>query len=805
MAIYHLTVKTGSRKGGQSAKAKADYICRVGKYANDNAEVLHIEHGNMPDFAVHNAGLYWDAADLYERANGRLFKEVEFSLPLELTLDQQRSLVAEFAAYLTNEERLPFTLAIHAGGGSNPHCHLMISERKNDDIERPATQWFRRYNGPNKDGGAQKSESLKPKDWLDNTREAWSKHANAALKNAGHDDISIDHRTLRAQGIERLPTIHFGANVIEMEARGIRTARGDEALNIEKTNAKIFDLQKYREALANQIDRIGTKYDDRNRKTRPDITVMALRRSGRSTQQSLPNMQTRLQFFEEKYNRESERGDRSTTKYQSSKKGDLLRVFQLLDERSYLSLRATRAAEFSGGIAANECIREAEARAGHRRPSSGNRAASSSYGQADRRSTAADRGSRAGQPTTGHRLAEEAAASQFRMGGSGEVNEPSSERAGRSERDSKQGSAGLELEALGGGIGSFSDAYGSPADRIVALAQTQSDDNGGGGNVAAIKAKLKTDRTLQAVYRQLKAMNCQSYDIGIRDANTGLIMNRVWSAQEIMENTDWLKRMNAQGNDVYVRPAEQVSHGLVLVDDLSSDDIEAMKIEGREPALVIETSPKNFQVWVKVADSVPADQRGAIAQQLANEYDADKASADSRHYGRLAGFTNRKDKYSSRQGYQPWVLCRESSGKAATAGPDLVQQVTQELDAKAQKLEQGRRLEVIETAVQQGRRSVADEYKSEMRGLLKRFGDDLSKCDFIAAMNLAEKGRGTHEIAQAMAEFSPELATRKKGHEDDYINRTMQKVMELPRVQYARAELAEKAAKPRTKGPSLGF
>ncbi|MBJ4464386.1 relaxation protein, partial [Salmonella enterica subsp. enterica serovar Derby] len=49
MAIYHLTAKTGSRSGGQSAKAKADYIQREGKYARDMDEVLHAESGHMPE------------------------------------------------------------------------------------------------------------------------------------------------------------------------------------------------------------------------------------------------------------------------------------------------------------------------------------------------------------------------------------------------------------------------------------------------------------------------------------------------------------------------------------------------------------------------------------------------------------------------------------------------------------------------------------------------------------------------------------------------------------------------------------
>lgn len=204
MAIYHLTAKTGSRNGGQSAKAKADYIQREGRYSRDRAEVLHTQSGHLPEWAERPAD-YWDAADLYERANGRLFKEVEFALPVELTLDQQRELVDEFARHLTEGERLPYTLAIHAGKGENPHCHLMISERKNDGIKRPADQWFKRHNAKQPErGGAQKSESLKPKGWLEQTREAWADHANRALERAGHD-ARIDHRTLEAQGIERLP------------------------------------------------------------------------------------------------------------------------------------------------------------------------------------------------------------------------------------------------------------------------------------------------------------------------------------------------------------------------------------------------------------------------------------------------------------------------------------------------------------------------------------------------------------------------------------------------------------------------
>ncbi|WP_373870935.1 DNA-primase RepB domain-containing protein, partial [Aeromonas caviae] len=44
----------------------------------------------------------------------------------------------------------------------------------------------------------------------------------------------------------------------------------------------------------------------------------------------------------------------------------------------------------------------------------------------------------------------------------------------------------------------------------------------------------------------------------------------------------------------------------------------------------------------------PLCSAGAFARRLAREYDADPASADSHHYGRLAGFTNQKPKHTTK-------------------------------------------------------------------------------------------------------------------------------------------------------------
>ena len=174
--VYHLKAGFGSRSGGQSARAKSDYIEREGRYEKDGEELEHKEHGNMPEWAEDDPGKYWEAADEHERANGRLYSEVQFALPKELSEKERRELAGEFAERVCSRERLPYTLAIHRGGanGENPHAHLMFSERGHDGIERSAEQWFKRYNAkaPEK-GGARKSRAAKAGDWLEKTREAW--------------------------------------------------------------------------------------------------------------------------------------------------------------------------------------------------------------------------------------------------------------------------------------------------------------------------------------------------------------------------------------------------------------------------------------------------------------------------------------------------------------------------------------------------------------------------------------------------------------------------------------------------------
>ena len=290
MAIYHLNVKTGTRIGGQSARAKSDYIGRDGKYKADGEELEYKESGNMPEWAEDDPRQYWAAADEHERANGRLYREVEFALPRELNERERHEVASSFAKNLTGEERLPYTLAVHRGGqdGGNPHAHLMFSERINDGIERSAEQWFKRYNAqePEK-GGARKSTSTKPRDWLEQTREDWADQANEALDRAGRHE-RINEASLETQYFEaaeagderemarlnREPGVHIGPHNVARAERGEDLDRVAEAGDAEARRG-IQLIEGALEFMERQIRELTERIAERVRETweqnRPSI------------------------------------------------------------------------------------------------------------------------------------------------------------------------------------------------------------------------------------------------------------------------------------------------------------------------------------------------------------------------------------------------------------------------------------------------------------------------------------------------------------------------------------------------------
>lgn len=221
MAIFHCSVKVGSRSAGKSAVASSCY--REGKkivdertgeihdYSrkNDVIESLTLIPSNAPD-KFKDSSVLWNTVEHSEkRKDAQLFREVEVALPRELSHAKNKALTLEYVNENFVSKGMCATVSFHESKSENPHAHIMLTTRSVDQ-----------------DGFGKKNRNWNDRALVENWRESWSESVNKQLKNNGIDQ-SIDHRSFERQGIERLPTVHLGHVAHAMEKSGRQSERGD--------------------------------------------------------------------------------------------------------------------------------------------------------------------------------------------------------------------------------------------------------------------------------------------------------------------------------------------------------------------------------------------------------------------------------------------------------------------------------------------------------------------------------------------------------------------------------------------------
>jgi hypothetical protein len=276
-------------------------------------------------------------------------------------------------------------------------------------------------------------------------------------------------------------------------------------------------------------------------------------------------------------------------------------------------------------------------------------------------------------------------------------------------------------------------------------------------------------RTLLAVEQQINAMGCEVYEIGLfkphvpgSGSKEPEMLPRTWDSATLLKSVPWLRYQNAQGRNIYIRPSGE--HRLSMVDDLTADAVKRMRAEGFGPALVVETSPGNFQAWLNHGQMLPQRVSTIAARTLATKFGGDKGAADWRHFGRLAGFTNRKAKYQSRDGTYPFVrIIDATQAHVYAAADDFVANVR----GVASSLESPTR--AAASAHSDGRMLSIDDFRSN-----PTYSGDGNRIDLAYAIFAMAHGKDE-------ATISADLRTRdlsKKGMEkrqSDYIARTLSK------------------------------
>lgn len=360
------------------------------------------------------------------------------------------------------------------------------------------------------------------------------------------------------------------------------------------------------------------------------------------------------------------------------------------------------------------------------------------------------------------------------------------------------------LRPVRGNGGDFSD----PRARIVALAGAAPYPELRAGRAVAGEADPARDRSLEALQRQIAVLGVERFEIDLVDirgqaaptrnqgANAPAI-HRNWRREDLEKSVSWLKRMNARGHDIHIRPVGE--HALVMMDGLEPAAVERLRRDGLEPAAEIDTGAGTRQVWLKLSDQpVPERERLAAAAVLVEQYGGEREAAERAPGGRLAGFTN-QDPAQARGTLQPYVRVRDSAGQVATAAPALLAQARHRVDQAQARAERDKRRQAISKAPSDGLQRVdpVAEYQRQARVLLQRYGEkaDLVRMDWMIATDMAKRGMSEEAIARGIQEGSPSLQSCRPGVHEAYARQTAQRAGADEGVLQSLQEQREQAAR----------
>lgn len=130
------------------------------------------------------------------RKDAQLFRELEISLPRELSHEDHKAMVRKFAETHCVRDGMVAVIAHHneraADGGANPHVHVLLTMRS-----------------LTAEGFGNKVRDWNSKDRLREWREAWAELANEYLKARGFER-RLDHRSFKDRDIDLEPDVYVG-------------------------------------------------------------------------------------------------------------------------------------------------------------------------------------------------------------------------------------------------------------------------------------------------------------------------------------------------------------------------------------------------------------------------------------------------------------------------------------------------------------------------------------------------------------------------------------------------------------------
>jgi len=298
LALFHLNVTQIKRSKGQSAIAAAAYRAGEKLYSEYYGETSDYtkKHGVICSeilLPAHAPREYadrqtlWNAVEKVERGKrAQLAYSFDIALQNEFSLDESIALARQFLLEHFVSRGMVVDFAVHVpdtepGGISNPHFHVMAPIRPIEENGKWGCKQHRVYELDEEGNrildadGNYIFNAVPTTDWgspatLEYWREQWAAMCNAKFEEKNLP-FRIDHRSYERQGVDILPTIHEGPSVRQMEAKCIRTDKGEFNRWINATNSVIREIKKKVAAL---LDWLKEVKDELSKPKAPNLITL---------------------------------------------------------------------------------------------------------------------------------------------------------------------------------------------------------------------------------------------------------------------------------------------------------------------------------------------------------------------------------------------------------------------------------------------------------------------------------------------------------------------------------------------------
>ena len=285
MASYHCQIQAINRKD-RSMIAVSAYINaksytddRTGMtfdYSNKSGVLYSYAYAideNNKRVKVDNLELWNKAEQAEKRKDARVGREYIIAIPHELMQKGKRKqgldCVLEYCDRIAKRYNVAIEFAIHDqdNGNKNFHAHILTTTRKasfaNGELVLTEKSYLELSDKKLRQLGKKTG-----KEQITSLRKLNADISNKHLAKNGFDE-RVDHRTLDAQGIDRLPKLHLTRAEMELEKRGKKTKKGDYNRLIAEQNAIRKELQEVEKQLSLYVsnssithESIFNDYDD---------------------------------------------------------------------------------------------------------------------------------------------------------------------------------------------------------------------------------------------------------------------------------------------------------------------------------------------------------------------------------------------------------------------------------------------------------------------------------------------------------------------------------------------------------------